>query len=271
MYLFVTVNLSMPLYASSSGQTGRTNTVSAGCGGGGCHGSSANTATALRVRQAVDGKISVTPGSQTTITVIVAHATRPAAGVNIAVKTSETSTTAVGTLALIAGEGLRLSAGELTHSTSKSLIGGEASFSFTWTAPTTPGTYFLRAISNAVNRDGSAGAADQWNWLTPVQIVVSEASSVNEYSVVDVAVTPVPSHESVSITVPSSSGEKLRISIVDQLGAIVSINEETASADSFRYVWDGRRSDGSLAPQGHYIVSIFSDRRLMKGRAIIIR
>ena len=100
---------------------------------------------------------------------------------------------------------------------------------------------------------------------------MSEASSVNEYAVVDVAVTPVPSHESVSITVPSTSGEKLRISIVDQLGAIVSSNEETALGDSFRYVWDGRRSDGSLAPQGYYIVSILSDRRLMKGRAIIIR
>ena len=94
---------------------------------------------------------------------------------------------------------------------------------------------------------------------------------MNEYAVVDVAVTPVPSHESVSITVPSTSGEKLRISIVDQLGAIVSSNEETALGDSFRYVWDGRRSDGSLAPQGYYIVSILSDRRLMKGRAIIIR
>ena len=127
IYLFATVILSMPLIASSGGQTGRTSTVSSGCGGGGCHGSSANTATTLRVQQAVDGKISVTPGSQTTITVIVAHATRPAAGVNIAVKTTATSSTAAGTLALIAGEGLRISAGELTHSTPKNFTAGDPS------------------------------------------------------------------------------------------------------------------------------------------------
>lgn len=262
---------SVPLIASSAGQTGRTSATSSGCGGGGCHGGSANTATTVRVPQAVDGVITVEPGSQTTITVIVAHASRPAAGINIGVKSTENGSTTIGTLATVAGQGLRLSVGELTHSSPKTLTDGEASFTFTWTAPSQPGTYFLRTIANAVNRDGSSGSGDQWNWMTPVQIVVSPANSVEEYSSVDVAVSPVPAHESVSMTVPSSAGEHLRIAVIDQRGSTVAKDVQTATGETFRYVWNGMATDGSPAPQGPYVVTIMSERRLMKGRAIIIR
>ncbi|MCX6140689.1 MAG: hypothetical protein NTX15_07680 [Candidatus Kapabacteria bacterium] len=269
---FFTVTLSATtLFASSAGQTGRTSATSAGCGGGGCHGGSTSSATSIRVPQAVDGVITVAPGSQTTITVIVAHSSRPAAGINIGVKTTATGTTAAGTLATVAGEGLRVSVGELTHSTPKTLTSGEVSFTFSWTAPTQPGTYFLRAISNAVNRDGSSGTGDQWNWMTPVQIVVSPTNSVDEYSSVDVVVSPVPAHESVSMTVPTAPGEHLRIAVIDQRGSTVATDEQTATGESFRYVWNGRLADGSPAPQGPYVVTIMSQRRLMKGRAIIIR
>ncbi|HLP28591.1 MAG TPA: choice-of-anchor V domain-containing protein [Candidatus Didemnitutus sp.] len=261
------------LFASSSGQAGRTASTSPGCSGSGCHGaaSSANPATSLRVAQAVDGKVSAVVGETVTLTVIVSHESRVASGVGIAVKTTETGTTNAGSLGLVTGQGLRLSAGELTHSSPKQFVDREASFSFTWTAPSQAGTYYLRAIANAVNGDGTASTLDQWNRMPVVEVVVALPNSVEEYSHVDVTVSPVPAHENVSVTVPTQPNEQLQISVLDHLGAVVATDNATASGESFRYVWNGRRNDGSLVPQGAYVVAILSDRKLMKGRAIIVR
>lgn len=261
------------LFASGSGQAGRTALNSPGCSGSGCHGaaSTANAATTVRLVQAVDGKISAVVGETLSLTIVVSHQSREAAGVGIAVKTTEQGTTNAGTLGIIAGEGLRLSAGELTHSSPKALLGNEASFAFTWTAPSQPGTYYLRAIANAVNGDGSAGTIDQWNRMPVVEVVVGLPNSVEEYSDVDVVISPVPAHDQVSMTVPTQANEHLQISVIDHMGAVVASDKAVASGDSFRYTWNGRRNDGSLVPQGAYVVAIVSDRTMMKGRAIIIR
>ena len=261
------------LFASGSGQAGRTALNSAGCSGSGCHGaaSSPNPATSVRLVQAVDGKISAVVGETLSLTIVVSHQSREAAGVGIAVKTTEQGTTNAGTLGFISGEGMRLSAGELTHSSPKALFGNEASFAFTWTAPSQPGTYYLRAIGNAVNGDGSAGTIDQWNRMPVVEVVVGLPNSVDEYSDANVVVSPVPAHDQVSMTVPTQANEQLQITVLDHLGAVVASDNAIASDESFRYTWNGRGNDGSQVPQGAYVVAITSNRKLMKGRAIIIR
>lgn len=261
------------MFASGSGQAGRTALNSAGCSGSGCHGaaSSANPATSLRLVQAVDGKVSAVVGETISLTIVVSHVSREAAGIGVAVKTTEQGTTNAGTLGIVAGQGMRLSAGELTHSSPKPLVDNEASFTFTWTAPSQPGTYYLRAIANAVNGDGSAGTIDQWNRMPAVEVVVGLPNSVDEYSHVDVVLSPVPAHDQVSMTVPTQANEQLQITVIDHLGAVVASDNAVASGESYRYTWNGRRNDGSQVPQGAYVVAITSNRKLMKGRAIIIR
>ncbi len=271
--LVLALGLIVPLegLASGSGQSGRTALSSAGCSGGGCHGGMSNAATTVRVLEVVGGRLSANTGETITFTVVVANPNRQRAGVGIAVKSTETGSANAGTLSTIAGEGTRMSAGEITHSGSKVMTDGEASFRVSWTAPAQAGTYYLRAIGNAVNGDGSASGLDQWNWISPVEIVVSPSTSVDETSVVNVVTSPVPAHDHVSVTVPSTNGERLSVSVVDGTGQVVATDLVVAAGESLRYTWNGRRDDGSLAPQGVYTIAILGERRLMKGRAIIVR
>jgi hypothetical protein len=257
--------------ASGSGQSGRTAVNSAGCSGGGCHGGMSAAGTTLRVLEVVGGRLSANTGETITFTVVVANPNRQRAGVGIAVKSTETGSTNAGTMVNVSGQGTRISAGEITHQGSKSMVDGEASFRVSWTAPAQAGTYYLRAIGNAVNGDGSASGLDQWNWLTPIEIVVSPSTSVDETSVVDVVTSPVPAHDQVSMTVPTTAGERLAISVIDGAGQVVAVDNVVSTTDVYRYTWNGRRSDGSTAPAGAYTLAIMGERRIMKGRAIIIR
>lgn len=145
--------------AYSGGITGVT---SSGCT---CHGAQ-SSATTL----SLSGNTTTRAGQTLNLTVIVAHSSRQAAGVNIAVKDQQGQN--VGTLAPATGSGLRLSNGELTHQQPKTMSNGQAAFSFTWTAPSTPGTYTLRAAGCAVNGNGNT-SGDAWNFLSPVTLTVA--------------------------------------------------------------------------------------------------
>jgi hypothetical protein len=145
--------------AYSGGITGVT---SSGCT---CHGAQ-SSATTL----SLSGNTTTRAGQTLNLTVVVAHSSRQAAGVNIAVKDQQGQN--VGTLAPATGSGLQLSNGELTHQQPKTMSNGQATFSFTWTAPSTPGTYTLRAAGNAVNGNGNT-SGDAWNFLSPVTLTVA--------------------------------------------------------------------------------------------------
>jgi hypothetical protein len=145
--------------AYSGGITGVT---SSGCT---CHGAQ-SSATTL----SLSGNTTTRAGQTLNLTVVVAHSSRQAAGVNIAVKDQQGQN--VGTLAPATGSGLQLSNGELTHQQPKTMSNGQAAFSFTWTAPSTPGTYTLRAAGNAVNGNGNT-SGDAWNFLSPVTLTVA--------------------------------------------------------------------------------------------------
>ena len=145
--------------AYSGGITGVT---SSGCT---CHGAQ-SSATTL----SLSGNTTTRAGQTLNLTVVVAHSSRQAAGVNIAVKDQQGQN--VGTLAPATGSGLRLSNGELTHQQPKTMSNGQAAFSFTWTAPNTPGTYTLRAAGCAVNGNGNT-SGDAWNFLSPVTLTVA--------------------------------------------------------------------------------------------------
>ncbi|MGA2296847.1 MAG: choice-of-anchor V domain-containing protein [FCB group bacterium] len=152
--------------ANSTGSVnGRTSTTSPGCN---CHDPVSNSATTVSVVSST-GSFNVAPGSTTNFTITVTNATEVKAGIDIAVKTTQTGETDIGTLTPNVSTGLKPNGKELVHYQPKPLVSGSASFQFSWKAPNTPGTYYLRAVGNAVNGDGdTTGYLDHWNWM-PVQ------------------------------------------------------------------------------------------------------
>ncbi|MBI5324595.1 MAG: immunoglobulin domain-containing protein [Ignavibacteriae bacterium] len=164
---FIAIWLSLASYAHRAGITGRTSTSGGGCT---CHSSSSNSSVTLS-NTSGSGSYIFDPNSTNSFSITVNHASQPACGVNIAVKTDQTGSTNAGSLN--PGSGLQNIGGELTHSDAITLSGGQATVNFTWTAPSAPGTYYLRAISNAVNNNFSADPADIWNWMTVQQVMVA--------------------------------------------------------------------------------------------------
>lgn len=270
--LFVLLVSSLTAFASGGGITGRTNqgTFSSGCAT--CHGGAPNSATEVQLLQAVDGKVSVKPGETVELSIIVAHPTNNRAGVNIAVKRTENGALNVGQLTAVAG--LRSLAGsqELTHSGPRQMSGGQAVFTFRWTAPQDEGTYFLQAVGNAVNGNSSADGGDSWNYITPVQLVVSNPTSVSEVASISTGhLAPLPAHDNVTLSSPATDGEQFTVTISGIDGAIIATDRILASAGLVSYTWNGRNAQGLPVAPGSYSIALVADRRTIRGTAIISR
>ncbi|HRI31564.1 MAG TPA: hypothetical protein PLQ21_08535, partial [Candidatus Kapabacteria bacterium] len=162
----MTIMFSYSVRANSGGIIGQSQS---GCGT--CHGGAQSANTAVNVLPLGTTSISMTPGETRNFQIGVAHASAPTSGVNISIVNAGGAN--VGTFT--AGTGLRLSNGQLTHS-SPQPIGGtprQTIYSFSWTAPTAAGTYTLRAAGNAVNGNGSEDSGDNWRIMNPITINVS--------------------------------------------------------------------------------------------------
>jgi hypothetical protein len=148
----------------SGGITGRSEV---GCS---CHGTQ-NTNTAVSLREGA-GPFTVQAGGSKTFTAVVAHGSLNKAGMNLSIKNSsnQNAGTYSGTT------NCSPSSGELIQTSTVNMSNGEAAFGFTWTAPSTPGTYTIRMAGNAVN--GNSGTSgDQWNMMNEVTITVTGAGS----------------------------------------------------------------------------------------------
>lgn len=160
------LSCTLSTYANIGGITGRS---LLGCGD--CHGGAQSAATAVNLLPIGTTTVAMTPGETRTFQIAVAHASAPSAGINISIKNSGGSNAGTFT----AGSGLRLVSGELTHSSPQLLSGNprQVVFSFSWTAPTAPGAYTLRAAGNAVNGNGSDDNGDNWKLMSSVTINVA--------------------------------------------------------------------------------------------------
>lgn len=260
-------------HASSSGIVRRSTLNSGGCGGGQCHGTSASTLTTLRIAESIDNTLRVLPGQVVDLTLVVSNSTAKACGLNLSVKTSENGNTNAGSLASVAGQSTWVQLGELTHTSPKSFSAGEVSFKFTWTAPQTEGTAWLHAAANAVNLSGAPDAGDRWNFLSPIRIIISPASSVDDiiaaHETMDVA--PVPSSATVTASFGAVAGEPYVVNIFDAFGILVHQDRISAGSDRVSYVWNGRMNDGAQAAPGTYVLAIVGERRVIHGRAVIVR
>lgn len=155
------VSVSVYMFSNPGGISGVTNS---GCY---CHNSQSNN-TSVSVT-AESGSFTVNSGSTTNYTVSISNSSYNYYGVDIGVKTTQTGETNAGTFSN-AGTGLRATNGELVHSSAKNGTGG-VTYTFSWTAPSTPGTYYLRVAGQGVNNTGNENG-DQWKVMTPQQITV---------------------------------------------------------------------------------------------------
>jgi hypothetical protein len=207
------------------------------------------------------------------LTLSISNSSLVAAGFNLTVRATMSGGLRIGTLDNNSDPDIRVTQGELTHGTPRTLSSGVAEFTFGWTAPAAEGEYYIHATGNAVNRNGGADGGDRWASLTPVKIIVSGTSSVNEGDVAHNALTiaPLPAHGSMTVTAPVQAGENVTVNILDAVGNVIRSTRVVSNEDQLIYVWDGRTDDGTATAPGSYTVAIISDRRVWTGRAIVVR
>lgn len=165
-------SLSVYLYASSTGMTGRTKkTTMSGCI---CHDDTSNP----EVIVTISGPDTVTVNQTKQYSLTVSKSSKSGAGLDIAAK--------FGSLNPVSGN-IRLLNGELTHNSNIPMSNGTVTVLFNYTAPSTAGTDTLYATGLATNSDNS-NSGDDWNWAPNKRIIVKNS----------VGITPV------SNTVPSS-------------------------------------------------------------------
>lgn len=245
---------SLNVIADPGGKAGRLLTTSGGCGD--CHGGSPSTATSVSIISK-SGSFTVKPGTKLELTAAVAHPSKLAAGINIGVKSAPNSSTNIGTLDIVAGQGLKKSQSELVQSSPKNMTNGKTEFSFTWTAPTQEGTYFIMATGNAVNRNGG-DSGDEWNYMQPIQLTVSSTTDIGnefEHSQVSIFPNPIQEHSVLEYQLPTNA--KVSYTISNTLGQFVVKND-------LGYQFQGKNILGlyglhPLLPSGHYILSVFSE------------
>ncbi|MBS1902260.1 MAG: choice-of-anchor D domain-containing protein [Bacteroidetes bacterium] len=160
--MFVTVLVIAAQYATShsGGMTGQTNKSGDGQGCT-CHCANSNSNTTVTIST---NATSFEAGQTYSFTISVSNGNEVKGGCDIAVQS--------GTLAAGA-DGLQLSGTQLTHTSPKTL---PATWSFTYTAPSTAGTDTIFAAGNAVNNDGGNGGGnctDQWNFASKFVINVT--------------------------------------------------------------------------------------------------
>jgi uncharacterized protein (TIGR03382 family) len=160
--LLLALSLSSGLFSNASANSaGKTGVSTTGCS---CHGSADATTSASFSAPST----TVAPGESLLVSFTVASTSgsRTSMGLNV----SATGGT------LTAGTATRVSSSEITHSSRTAMSSGP--FTFTWTAPTTPGIYTLRGVGNAVNgNSGSSG--DGWNYASnlTINVVCSDGDS----------------------------------------------------------------------------------------------
>ena len=243
------------LHADPGGKTNSLLTSSGGCGG--CHGGRSSNTTVSIISKS--NSFTVQPGTKAEFTAIVAHPSKSGAGINIGVKTSPSSNTNSGMLEVIAGQGLKKSSSELTHTSPKSMSNGKAEFNFTWTAPMQEGVYYLMATGNAVNRNGG-DSGDEWNFMTPIEVTVSSSTSVNEISEIQsISVYPNPVLDFSIFQFTLLKASNVRYTVTNIMGRTVfnqDLGFSEAGIHSVHFL-----GLYSLLGSGHYVITIHTPER----------
>jgi len=174
--LFVSLSI---IYVTMQSKDNGYTTNGTSCGS--CHGN-VSSATTVSFANLPTNAIA---GQTYTAQLIMSHATNVKYGFNI-YATGGTFTTV--------SSGTKLSGGQLTHST----VLTNGTVNFKWTAPSTPGTYTIDAVGNAVNGNTFADFGDVWN-NTSASITVDLPSSVSNIKGTTIKCYPNPATNQVVV------------------------------------------------------------------------
>jgi predicted carbohydrate-binding protein with CBM5 and CBM33 domain len=122
----------------------------------------------------IDGPAELLPNQTGNYTVTVQGGPAVRAGTDIAVS---------GGILTASSSALQKAGDELTHVSPQPFTSGKATFSFTYTAPGTAGTYTIYANGNSVNFNG-AESGDQWNFAPNKTVIVKTATAVENSSTI---------------------------------------------------------------------------------------
>ncbi len=145
-------------FAFEGGVSGYSGANGATCGG--CHSSNGVTPPTV----AINGPLTVTPGSTNSYTVD-ARTQLPGAGLDLAVS--------AGTLTDTNAAGTKLLNGELVQTATTATAGGTVSYSFDWTAPTTPGSYAVYTSVAAVDGNGNTSGDASGEGMITIAVVAN--------------------------------------------------------------------------------------------------
>lgn len=194
--LFLLTGLSLIYVTMTSSDDGIYN---GGTTCGGCHGGSSTSTTVLLDGVPANYQI----GQTYSFTVTVINPGKTQAGFNV--KASG------GIFNAGTGSKTNTAKSEITHTAPKIISGGNASFSFSWTAPTTSSvsSVTFNVAGNAVNGDGNPNTdgGDQWNAITST-VTIGAPASVADNDMPVIKCYPNPVHNMVHIETAQNNLEK---------------------------------------------------------------
>jgi hypothetical protein len=217
-------SISMYAYSYGNGVSGRTLKPGStnGCT---CHSNGQNTA----VTPSVTGPTTLTAGTTGTYSFTVTRSSGSVtkAGIDIAVSS--------GTLGIGSSTGIKLSSGEVVHS---SAFTTTTTKSFTLTAPSTPGTVTIYVTGAA------GGSQPAWNNGTSFNVTITSTTGINQisetattYSLAQNFPNPFNPTTNINFSVPKS--QFVNVSIYDITGKLVQelVNSNLA-AGKYNTTWD---------------------------------
>ncbi|MBI3258261.1 MAG: immunoglobulin domain-containing protein [Ignavibacteriae bacterium] len=162
--LMLTLLSTSTVLADKNGRSGATIT---GCT---CHDQGTNTTVNITGVSA-GSTIYMRPNETRSFSAVVAHSTLTKAGIDVSVKNSNDQN--VGTLN--SGTGTKRLNNEIVHNGLQTMTNSQFAFGFSWTAPSSTGTYTFRAAACAGNNNNNA-SGDEWNSMTAITIIVANPS-----------------------------------------------------------------------------------------------
>jgi hypothetical protein len=232
LIFFLLFGYSLMVYSYGNGVAGRTLIGSSpGCT---CHSTSPTTA----VLASVTGPLIIQVGQTQTYTLSVSRSsgTFSTGGVDVAVSS--------GTLGIGSSTGIKLMNGDITHSAK---FTGATTKTFTFTAPSTPGT-----VTMAITGAGGSSSPPNWNHGISIAIIVTPISGIskieetaNSYSLAQNFPNPFNPVTKINYSIPKSSN--VIINIYDILGQKVeSLVNEKQNAGIYSVDFDGSKLSSGI-------------------------
>lgn len=216
---------------------------------GSCHGGASTSTTVLLDGVPTNYQI----GQTYSFTVTVINPGKTKAGFNMLASG--------GTLNAGTGSKTNTAKSEITHTAPKTISGGNATFSFTWTAPTTSAvsSVTFKVVGNAVNGDGIANSdgGDQWNAITS-SVTIGAPASVSSGELTPVTCYPNPVHDNLRIDFGTEHYD--HVAIYNAFGQIMPLTPITGNS--------GLSVDCSSLPRGNYFLTATASGRKLSSRFI---